>query len=136
MEKVLIDSDVILDVFFDRHPFANFSAEILRRCEIQEIQGFITPVILSNIYYVLSRVSTHAKIVEKLKQLLLILEIVPMNKGVILEALNSKFKDFEDALQNYAAIDQGDIHIILTRNIKDYQKSTLAVLSPEMYLRD
>lgn len=87
MEKVLIDSDVILDVFFDRQPFANFSAEILRRCEIQEIQGFITPVILSNIYYVLSRGSTHARIVEKLKQLLLILDVVPMNKGVILDAL-------------------------------------------------
>mgnify|MGYP003421301199 CR=1 FL=1 len=58
-----------------------------------------------------------------------------MNKEVVIEALNSKFKDFEDALQNFAAVNHGEVKIIITRNIKDFQKSGLAVLTPEMYVR-
>lgn len=58
-----------------------------------------------------------------------------MDKEVVLDTLNSEFKDFEDALQNFSAIQNGKIHIILTRNIKDFKKSNLAVLTPETYLK-
>ena len=58
-----------------------------------------------------------------------------MDKNVVLSALNSEFKDFEDALQNFSAIENGNIKIILTRNIKDFSKSKLAVLTPETYLK-
>ena len=49
--------------------------------------------------------------------------------------VNSKFKDFEDAIQNYSAENNNLINIILTRNTKDYKESTLAIMSPEMYLK-
>jgi len=136
MDKVLIDSDVILDVFLDRPPFAPFASEIFRRCENNEIRGYTTPVIICNLYYILSRISSHGKIIEKLKQLLMIVDIAVTDKAAVIEALNSDFKDFEDALQNFTATQNGKIQIILTRNIKDYQKSTLAVFSPEMYLKN
>ena len=58
-----------------------------------------------------------------------------MDRNVVLSALDSNFKDFEDALQNFSAIANGGIEIILNRNIKDYKKSELAVFSPETYLR-
>ncbi len=58
-----------------------------------------------------------------------------MDKSAVLNALNSEFKDFEDALQNFSAIENGEINIILTRNIKDFKKSELAVLTPETYLK-
>lgn len=135
MDKVLIDSDIILDFFFDREPFAQFATEVFVRCESQQLIGYTTPVVISNVYYLLSRTAKHEVIVDKLKQLLSILEITAMNKEVVMAALNSEFKDFEDALQNCAAQNQGDIPILLTRNIKDYKKSELAVLSPEMYLK-
>ncbi|WP_192085733.1 PIN domain-containing protein [Algoriphagus sp. Y33] len=135
MDKVLIDPDVILDFFFDREPFAQFATEIFVLCESKQLIGYTTPVIISNVYYLLSRTAKHEVIIDKLKQLLSILEIATMNKEVVMAALNSKFKDFEDALQNCVAQNQGDIPILLTRNIKDYKKSELAVLSPEMYLK-
>ncbi|RZK01902.1 MAG: PIN domain-containing protein [Flavobacterium sp.] len=136
MEKVLVDTDVILDFFFDRQPFAEFAAEVFLLCENKEIQGFTTPVIISNVYYLLRKTAKHEMIIEKLKQLLNILDIVEMNKEIVLSALNSKFKDFEDALQNFAAVNNGDIQIILTRNIKDFQNSKLAIISPELYLKN
>jgi len=135
MDKILIDTDVILDFFFNRKPFAEYSTEVMNLCEENKIKGFTTPVIISNVYYLLNKTAKHDIIVEKIKQLLNIIEIVEMNKAVVLKALNSEFKDFEDALQNFSAIENGEIKMILTRNIKDFKKSQLAVLTPETYLK-
>lgn len=135
MDHVLIDADVILDFFFDREPFAAYATEIFVLCENNLIKGYTTPVIISNVYYLLKKIAKHDIIIDKLKQLLSIIEIAAVDKNVIIEALNSKFKDFEDALENFAAENNDAIKIILTRNIKDYQHSKLAVFSPEMYLK-
>ena len=135
MSKVLLDSDVILDFFFDREPFSDNVAQILSLCESKEITGYITPVILSNVYYLLRQSATHEKVVEKLKMLVSFTEILVINKESILQALHSEFKDFEDALQNYAAEINDTIDCIVTRNTKDYKKSTLGVLTPENYLK-
>ena len=135
MDKVLIDTDVLLDFFFDRKPFAEFSTEVLNLCEANKLKGFTTPVIISNVYYLLRKTAKHDIIIEKLKQLLTIIEIIKMDKNAVINALNSNFKDFEDALQNFSAIDNGSISVILTRNIKDFKTSELAVLTPETYLK-
>jgi len=135
MDNVLIDSDVILDFFFDREPFAEYATEVFMLCENDKIKGFTTSVIISNVYYLLVKFAKHEIVIEKLKELLRIIDIAEINKEVILEALNSNFKDFEDAMQNYAAENSNSIDIILTRNVKDYKKSKLAVFSPEMYVK-
>jgi predicted nucleic acid-binding protein len=135
MKKILIDTDVILDFFFDRKPFSENSAIILNMCERKHIQGFVTPVIISNSYYLLRRNAQHDKVIDKLKQLLSITDVLNMNKQIIVNALNSDFKDFEDALQNFAAVSNGDIDVIVTRNVKDFKKSEIAVLTPESFLK-
>lgn len=135
MDKVLIDTDVLLDFFFDRKPFAIFSTEILNLCEENKINGFTTPVIIANVYYLLRKTAKHDIVIEKLKQLLNIVDIIKMDKNAVVNALNSKFKDFEDALQNFSAVDNEEISIVLTRNIKDFKTSELAILTPETYLK-
>ena len=64
-----------------------------------------------------------------------IVDIATIDKKTVLNALNSEFKDFEDALQNFSAINESDIQVIITRNIKDYKTSSLAVMTPENYLK-
>ena len=135
MKSALIDTDVILDFFFDRKPFSDDAAKILSLCESREIKGFITSVILSNVYYLLRQTSTHEKVIEKLLQLVTITEVLSTDRDVIIKALNSNFKDFEDALQNYSAELNGKIDLIVTRNIKDFKYSTLGVMTPDNYLK-
>lgn len=134
MNNVLIDSDVILDFFFDRKPFSENATLILSLCESGKIRGFITPVICSNVYYLLRQTAKHEKVIEKLSQLMTIIDVLIMDREVVLQALNSNFKDFEDALQNFAAIKSGEIEAILTRNVKDYTLSEISVFTPESYL--
>ena len=135
MKKILIDTDVILDFFFDRKPFSDNSAIILNLCECKQIEGFVTPVIISNAYYLLRKTAQHSKVIEKLKQLLTIIQVLQMNRQVIDDALNSEFKDFEDALQNFSAVKNGDIEAIITRNVKDFKKSEISILAPESFVR-
>ena len=134
MDKVLIGSDVILDFFFDRQPFSEFATTIISWSEKKKIEGFITPVICSNVYYLLRQTAKHEKVIEKLTQLFTIVDVVQMDRQVIKSALTFDFNDFEDALQNFAAIQQGDINVILTRNTKDYKKSKIGVMTPENYI--
>lgn len=135
MDMALIDTDVILDFLFDRKPHSDFASEIFVRCENNKTKGFVTPVIISNVYYLLRKTATHATVIKKMKQLLLFLDVLNMNKKVVMDALNSDFKDFEDALQNFSAVHHPEINVILTQNIKDYKKSELAVFTPEIYLK-
>ena len=135
MDKILIDTDVILDFFFDRKPYAEYSAQIIGLCETTKIQGFVTPVTYSNLYYLLRQTARHEKVIENLKQLLSITEVLAMDREVVTNALNSGFKDFEDSLQNFAAIKNGKVDVIITRNLKDYKDSEIGVLSPESYIK-
>ena len=135
MDKALIDTDVILDFFFDRQPFAEYSAQVISLCEANKIKGYVTPVICSNLYYLLRQSASHDKVINSLKKLLTVTNVLSMDNEVVNNALNSDFKDFEDSLQNFAAIKQGEISIILTRNVKDFSKSKIGVLTPETYIK-
>ncbi len=135
MKHILIDTDVILDFFFDREPFSENAAKMLSLCEKREIIGYVTPVIVSNVCYLLSQKAKQEKVIEKLKLLISILEVLVIDKNTIIVALNSEFKDFEDALQNYSAELNGEIDIIITRNTKDYKKSQIGIMNPENFLK-
>lgn len=135
MRNILIDTDVVLDLFFNRTPYSDSAAVILSLCENKLINGFITPVICSNVYYLLRKTAKHEKVMEKLSQLLTIVDVLQMDREVVVEAINSKFKDFEDALQNFAAAKAGNIDAIVTRNVKDYTKSKIGVLTPDNFIK-
>jgi hypothetical protein len=74
-------------------------------------------------------------VVDKLKQLLSITEILTTNKEMIHQALNSGFRDFEDAIQNFSAEMSGQVDVMMTRNTKDFKQSALGVMKPGNYLK-
>ena len=94
-----------------------------------------TPVICSNTYYLLRQTAGHEKVTGKLRLLMTLLDVVSMDRDTVMKALNSGFKDFEDALQYFAAHKSGFIDVILTRNVKDYSKSEIGVLTPEAFVK-
>lgn len=135
MKNILIDTDVILDFFLDRQPFSEDASKLLSLCENGKLNGFITPVMISNVYYLLRKAAKHEKVIKSLKMLMSIIDVAAMNKDTVSAALYSAFGDFEDALQHYAAQHHGEIQVIITRNIKDYKSSTLPIMTPETYLK-
>lgn len=135
MKNVLLDSDVIMDFFLDREPHAKYAGYVLSQIELKELNGYITAVIISNVYYLLRKVSTHDRVIKKLNLLMTLTDILLIDKQTILQAMNSRFNDFEDALQNYACESHGKIDLIITRNTKDYKNSEIGVMTPEQYFK-
>jgi predicted nucleic acid-binding protein len=134
MKRILIDSDVILDLLLDRKPFCEDSLAIIYACEQKQLQGFVTPVIIANVYYIFRQKASHVKVTEQLKLLLNIISVLNMDQKQVLAALDSKFTDFEDALQYFSAIQSNKVDVIITRNTSDYKKSALPVFTPNEFL--
>ena len=134
MKSVLIDTDVLLDFYLDRKPFSDDSLQLLLKCEQKQVRAYITPVIVANTYFILRRHATHHYVIERLQVLLNTIHILAMDQKQVLAALESKFTDFEDALQYFSAVNSNKIDAIITRNIKDFKKSTLPVFTPNEFL--
>jgi len=135
INNVLIDSDIILDYFLDRQPFSENSSKILALCDTGRLNGFVTGIAIANIYFVLRKEHKSKTILQGIKVLLAFLDVIKVDKGIILKAIDSEFSDFEDALQNFSADSNSSINAIITRNIKDYKKSNLSILTPSMFLK-
>ena len=133
IKKIFIDSDIILDVATGRVPFVDQSKTVLALIENGYALGVISSNSVTNIYYVLRKISTNDKARSFIKTILKYISVITVDHGSILTALDSKFMDFEDGVQNYCAL-KNQCDLILTRNIKDYTFSELQVLEPNEFI--
>jgi len=133
--KIFIDSDVIIDLFTDREPFVNAASEIFELNENGLIQIHVSAVSINNIYYVARKFLGHKKTILVVELLMNMTEIVGTTKDEILQALKNDFKDFEDSVQYSTALTIEGVEAIVTRNVKDYRKSEIAVFTPVNYLK-
>jgi len=133
-DKLFIDSDIILDIALNRHPYYPSSALILSSIEIKLFEGYTSPINISNIYYIIRKIESHKHAIDFISKLRLILKLLPVDDDVIKKSLESKFKDFEDAIQYYTAL-TNNINYIITRNVKHYTRSDIHVHTPEQYIK-
>ncbi|MFO7889141.1 MAG: PIN domain-containing protein [bacterium] len=133
MHKVFIDSDIFIDIFAHRNPFYNSAAKVLTLIDQKKILGFTSPIVFTNIHYILSKLTTKELALNNLRKLKSIIQIISINDKTIELALDSNFIDFEDAIQYHTAKSK-DVGFIITRNKKDYQKSIIPVCNAEEYL--
>jgi predicted nucleic acid-binding protein len=133
MLKVFVDTDVCLDLLSGRKPF-NHTAELLfSLADKGKIKLFVSPLSFSNIDYVLrSKYSTVASR-QTLSVFKTLVQVLPVDSKTIDLALASDFNDFEDAIQHSCAL-ENNLTILVTRNTKDFKKSSLQVLLPESLL--
>jgi hypothetical protein len=69
-----------------------------------------------------------------LLSLLDFIEIIPVDLSIIKKSLSSKHKDFEDAIQIFAANSIDRLDFIVTRSLKDFKDAGVAVLPPDEVL--
>ena len=133
MNKIFVDTDVILDLLARRIPHFHFSAVLFTFAEMKKLELYTTPLIIANTFYILRKQLGNESAKNALRKLRILLHIIDSTESIIDKALNSDFSDFEDAIQYYTALEYG-IPVILTRNIRDYKKASIVVQTPESYL--
>ena len=131
MRQIFIDTNVIIDFLADRSPFSEHAAILFQLAKEKKIKIFISAISINNTYYILRKVTSHKKALNLISDIEDIVGIQETNRKIIRKAIKSNFNDFEDAIQYYSAIELGAIDIITTRDLKDFKKSELPVLSPE-----
>jgi predicted nucleic acid-binding protein len=133
MRKVFVDTDVCIDLLSGRKPF-NKTAEILfSLADNKKIKIYVSSLSFSNIDYVLRSqyTSTHSRqLIGTFKTLV---NVLPVDSKTIDLAIASDFNDFEDAIQHSCAI-ENNLTTIITRNLKDYKKASIAVLTAETFI--
>jgi len=131
--RVFLDTDVILDCVLARPGFGEDAAAILNLCEIGGLEGLTSTLILANCHYVFTKQESAVKSREVLSRLRALLTVCPVGDRELSEALVSKFKDLEDGIEYFTALNNA-ADVIVTRNIRDYKYASLPVLLPREFL--
>ncbi len=134
MQKVFLDTNIVIDFLGERVPFYESAARIMTLADKKKIQLFITPVTIANTHYVLAKYENSKSALEKIGKFKLLCSIAIMDNEVIEKAVHAGFKDFEDAMQYFSAIASG-CGVIITRNEKDYKNALIPVMNADSFLK-
>ena len=134
MKKLLVDTNIVIDLLAKREPFYIEAAELFSLADKKQVYLYVNSLTFANTYYILNK-NTDAKtarsVLRKFKTLIIVLNID--DKIIELSLNDSNFNDFEDAIQYYSAL-ENDLNIILTRNLKDFKKSQLPVMTARQFI--
>ena len=133
IKRVFIDTDVILDVALAREPFLEASRIVLAILENNIAIGYMSSNGVANLYYILRKSGGDENARLFITKLIQYITIISIDHSDIVNGLKSKIPDFEDALQQYSA-SRNQCDCIVTRNLSDYENSSIKVYSPIEFL--
>ena len=116
-----------------REPYFEDSSKIWKLCETRQAEGFVSALTFANIVYVMRKELNPKMIETVLKYLAMIFNFVDLSSADLTNAAEMLWDDFEDAVQASTAA-RIHAHSIITRNIKDFQASSVAALTPTEFL--
>jgi predicted nucleic acid-binding protein len=134
--EVFIDTDVAFDIISERLPHFQQSVKVLELAAHNKIKILLSETSLANLVYLTFEIHKLKDGKSILIDFIKSCEIKHADKATILIALESSFKDKEDAIQYFAALQSG-ADFFVTRNEKDFKKhktEALPVFSPSELL--
>ena len=134
MIKVLLDTNIILDLLAKREPFYNGAARIFTLADKSKLMLFTTSLSIANTYYILSNLKSASDAREILRNFRVLVSIIGVDEKITDLSLNDhSFRDFEDAIQYYSAL-ENNIGFIITRDSKGFKKSQIPVMTADEFL--
>ena len=133
MDRILVDTNIVLDLLAKRPEFFTEAQELFTLSDKNKVALYVSSLTFANTYYILSQKMKLENVRKVLRKLKILVQILPMDDKIIDLALDSDFRDFEDAIQYYTAI-ENDLNIIITRNLKDFKPAKIPVLTAKNYL--
>lgn len=129
--KLFADTNIIIDLIEQRpHDIASVN-KIFKASEENRVEIFVSESVLINALYVTG-------LDQQLYHLIPLVHLITISRSAFQKALLSSFKDKEDAILYYGAL-ENKMNNFITRNVKDYKKHSVAdlpVLSPTEFLKN
>jgi predicted nucleic acid-binding protein len=133
VKAVLCDINFILDIFLERGPFYAPAARIFAMIEAKHLKGYLCANSFPTLFYILAKELKRDKAMKVLEKVRIVFRVAAVDEKVIDLSLASDFKDFEDAVQCYSAVN-AKVDCLITRNKRDYATDILPILTPEEFL--
>ncbi|MEW5920627.1 MAG: PIN domain-containing protein [Bacillota bacterium] len=134
--KILIDTNVILDMIAKRDPFFMSAAKVLLLSAEEKIEAYITSNIVTDIYYIACRhYMRESEAMDMLHKLLKIIGVLDVGHRDCLKALELPMEDYEDALLAVCA-KRVNADYIVTRDMEHFRNSPVSPISPDDFLQN
>ena len=133
MKRLLVDTNILLDLLASRQPYYKEAAGLALMAEKGIVELYVSALSLVNIHYVLRKRLPEESARKALRELRLLVSVLPLDQKISDMALNSDFEDFEDAIQFQTALEYGQ-EAIITRNLQDFKRSSLPVMTAGQYI--
>lgn len=136
-KKIFIDTNVLVDVVTARkQPHVIYSQELFAAGIAGEVELCVSALSFVTVIYVARKYKMSEDAVKTtLKALLNFMQVVDLSAQNVINMLDSEWDDYEDATQYTSALSV-KADIIATGNIKDFQGSTLQVMTPQQILAE
>lgn len=131
--RLLLDTNVLLDVLLDRTPFAGPARRVLQLVEQRAVVGVVCATSVTTIHYLIARHRDVRTAEDSVRRLLEILDVAAADRHVLLEACGATGPDFEDRVVAEAGKAVG-IDAIVTRDARGFAASGSVVLSPAEFV--
>lgn len=129
MTHVYLDTNIIIDYLVDRRPWSDDANILFEAAEDKKIKTYTSALSFAILHYVLKKNISPKRLKSALRELSQVISIISINEEIICSAIESNQRDFEDAIQQEAAIRHKRISILVTRNHKDFSKNAMAIMS-------
>jgi len=131
--KVLLDTNIVLDLLLQREPFALDAMEIFSLIEFKKLNGYLCATTITTIYYLISKSLKRDQADLVVEDLLQLFNIAEVNKEILFSSLKNNGKDFEDSVL-YTSAKFSGVDIIVTRDKKGFTNSNVLVQEPKEFL--
>lgn len=129
MMRVLIDTDVVLDLMLKRAAFYTDAFAIWQAGDRGAYERYIAAMTPINAFYVARKFLGASAARQAVGELLAASNICAIDASILAMAHTSAIADFEDAVQSAAAVTSG-LDAIVTRNGKDFSGAPITILTP------
>jgi predicted nucleic acid-binding protein len=133
--KILLDTNVILDIAFERQPFYDDSDRVSSFVEEGRVEGYVSASTFSDLYYIIRKQRGREWTLQFLTRLASVCQVATVDRSVISMALTVNFSDFEDAIQYSTAV-VNQLDAIITRNPADFPVVIPRILTPAQLIEE
>jgi predicted nucleic acid-binding protein len=133
--KVLLDTNIVVDVALERQPFVENSEAVISLVEQRQIEGYISASSFGDLYYIIRKEKGRELALEFLREIVTVCQICTVDTAAINIALSTNFRDFEDAIQYSTAV-VNQLDGIVTRNPQDFPVTIPRILTPDQLIAE
>ena len=134
MRKIFLDTNIILDLLAYRMPFYTEAAELFLLADKKKIKLSISSLCFADTHYILSKQNPEIGVRKILRKFKVLVKVLSLNDKITDLALNSEFRDFDDAIQYYTAL-ENEQELIITRNHHDFKESKLPIMTAGEFIK-